>query len=53
MLLDIICALCDKRVVGFDVLEVAPMYDQGVSAVVAAKVLFEILCQLEKTRVKR
>jgi agmatinase len=51
-LLDIVCALCDKRVVGFDVLEVAPMYDQGVSAVVAAKVMFELLCQLEKSRVK-
>lgn len=49
-LLDIVCALCDKRVVGFDVLEVVPTYDQGVSAVVAAKVMFEMLCQLEKSR---
>jgi agmatinase len=52
-LLDIICALCDKRVVGFDVLEIAPTYDQGVSAIVAAKVMFEMLCQLEKTRKSR
>jgi len=51
-LLDIVCALCDKRVVGFDVVEVVPTYDQGVSAVVAAKVMFEMLCQLEKTRAK-
>ena len=49
-LLDIACALCDKRVVGLDVLEIAPIYDQGVSAVVAAKVVFELLCQLEKSR---
>jgi agmatinase len=49
-LLDIVCALCDKRVIGFDVLEIAPIYDQGVSAVVAAKVMFEMLCQLEKSR---
>ncbi|HEX9261714.1 MAG TPA: agmatinase [Candidatus Bathyarchaeia archaeon] len=48
-LLDIVCALCDKRVVGFDVLEIAPMFDQGVSAIVAAKVIFEMLCQLEKS----
>jgi arginase family enzyme len=48
--LDVLCGLCDKRVVGFDVLEVAPVYDQGVSAVVAAKVMFEVLCQLEKTQ---
>jgi agmatinase len=50
MLLDVLCALCDKRVVGFDVVEVAPVYDRGVSAVVAAKVMFEVLCQLEKAR---
>ena len=51
-LLDIACAMCDKRVVGFDVLEIAPAYDQGISAVVAAKIAFEMLCQLEKTRTK-
>jgi agmatinase len=49
-LLDILCALCDKRVVGFDVVEIAPVYDQGISAVAAAKVIFEVLCQLEKAR---
>ena len=51
-LLDIVCALCDKRVIGFDVLEIAPSYDQGVSAIVAARVLFEMLCQLEKSHKK-
>jgi agmatinase len=49
-LLDILCALCDKRVVGFDVVEIAPVYDQGISAVAAAKVMFEVLCRLEKAR---
>ena len=49
-LLDIICALCDKRVVGLDVVEVAPNFDQGVSAVQAAKVVFEALCALELSR---
>jgi agmatinase len=48
MLLDILCALCDKRVVGFDVVEVAPAFDQGISSVAAAKVMFEMLCILEK-----
>jgi arginase family enzyme len=51
-LIDIICSLCDKQVVGFDVVEIAPNYDQGISAIAAAKVIFEILCQLEKTRRK-
>ncbi len=49
-LLDVLCALCDKRVVGFDAVEIAPVYDQGISAVAAAKVVFEMLCQLEKTQ---
>jgi agmatinase len=49
-LLDIVCALCDERVVGFDVLEIAPVYDQGISAIAAAKVIFEMLCQREKSR---
>jgi agmatinase len=49
-LLDLVCAVCNKRVVGFDVVEIAPVYDQGVSAAVAAKVIFEMLCQLETTR---
>jgi agmatinase len=49
-LIDLVFALCDKRVLGFDVVEVAPIYDQGVSAVVAAKVVFEMLCQLERLR---
>jgi agmatinase len=49
-LIDILCALCDNRVVGFDVMEVAPNYDQGTSAINAAKVIFEMLCQLEKAR---
>jgi len=49
-LLDIACALCDERVVGFDVLEIAPVYDHGTSAIVAAKILFELLSQLDKSR---
>ena len=50
MLLEIACGLCDERIIGFDVLEVAPAYDQGVSATVAARVVFEIIGQLERKR---
>lgn len=49
-LLNILCSLCDKRVVGFDVVEVAPNYDQGITAIQAAKTIFEMLCCLEKNR---
>ncbi|MDI6690633.1 MAG: agmatinase [Candidatus Bathyarchaeota archaeon] len=47
-LLDILCGICDKRLVSFDVVEIAPNYDQGISVVQAAKVIFEILCKTEK-----
>jgi agmatinase len=50
LLLETLAGICDKRVVGFDVLEIAPNYDQGVSAIQAAKVIFEIMCLLEKSR---
>lgn len=50
ILLDVLEAICDNRVTGFDVLEIAPNYDQGVSAIQAAKVIFEILCYLERSR---
>ena len=49
-LLDILQTVCDKRVVGFDVLEIAPEYDRGVSAVQTAKVIFEMLCNIEKSK---
>jgi len=49
-LLDILCGLCTNRVIAFDVVEVAPSYDSGISAVQAAKAIFEMLCCLEKSR---
>ena len=49
-LIDIVGGICDKRVVGFDVVEIAPNYDYGTSAIQAAKVIFEVLCRLEKSR---
>jgi len=49
-LLDTLGTICDKRVIGFDVLEIAPDYDQGISAVQAARVVFEILCSIEKSK---
>jgi len=52
-LLDILGAICDERVVGFDLLEISPSYDQGVSAAVAAKVIFEMLCSIEKSRIAK
>jgi len=47
-LLDLLEVVCDRRVVGFDVVEVAPHYDSGVTATQATKVMFEMLGFLEK-----
>ncbi len=49
-LLDILCSVCDRRIIGFDVVEIAPNYDTGLSAIHAAKVIFEVLCSIEKAR---
>jgi agmatinase len=49
-LLDILESICDTRVMGFDVLEITPSYDQGITAIQTAKVIFEVLCNLQKSR---
>ncbi|MEM1589025.1 MAG: agmatinase [Candidatus Bathyarchaeia archaeon] len=50
-LLDILCNLCNKRIIGLDVVEVAPNYDFGATAIQAAKIIFEILASIEKSRI--
>ncbi len=49
-LLNLLTGVCDNRVVGFDLVEVAPHYDRGVTAIQAAKIIFEVLCCLEKAQ---
>jgi len=48
--LDIVCEVCDSRIVGFDLVEVAPHYDAGITAIQAAKIIFEVVCHIEKAR---
>jgi agmatinase len=50
--LNILCEVCDSRVAALDLVEVAPNYDNGTTAMQAAKTLFETLCTLEKTKRK-
>ena len=50
--LNLLCGLCDQRVTALDLVEVAPNYDNGTTAVQAAKTLFEALCSIEKTKRK-
>jgi len=48
--LDLLGKVCDHRIVAFDLVEVAPHYDKGITAIQAAKTIFEVLCQVEKVR---
>ena len=50
--LEVLHGICRKNIVALDLVEVAPGYDFGVTAAVAAKILFETLCCMEKTRRK-
>ncbi len=47
-LIDILCSLGDRRIIGFDVVEVAPIYDTGITAISAAKIILELLSSIEK-----
>jgi len=49
-LLNLLCGLCDERVIAIDLVEVAPNYDNGTTAIQAAKTLFEALCSIEKAK---
>lgn len=48
--LDILCGLCDHRIVAFDLVEVTPHYDQGTTAIQAARTIFEALSRIERAR---
>lgn len=50
MFYDLLTEVIDERIVAFDVVEVTPPYDNGVTSIQAAKTVFEILLALEKTR---
>jgi agmatinase len=49
-LLNLVSCVCNKRLIGFDAVEIAPDYGNGTSEIQAARIIFEILCLLEKTR---
>jgi agmatinase len=47
---DLLQGITDKRVVAADVVEVTPPYDNGNTAALAARIIFELICNMEKTR---
>ncbi|MDQ1278919.1 MAG: Agmatinase [Thermoproteota archaeon] len=50
VLLDLVQAACEHELIGFDVVEVTPHYDYGITALQAAHIIFNILAFLEKKR---
>jgi len=52
-LLDILLDICDQRLIAFDITEVTPHYDSGITAINAAKIIFEVLSQLYKIEERR
>lgn len=50
MFYDLLVAVVDERIAAFDVVEVAPPYDNGVTSIQAARTAFEILSAIEKAR---
>jgi agmatinase len=49
-LISIVLAVARERMIGFDLVEVCPNYDTGVTAVAAARIIFEIIARAEKAR---
>jgi agmatinase len=49
-LLDLTTGIIDKRLIGFDLNEVSPSYDSGLTAIQAAYIILETLYLVEKAR---
>ncbi len=49
-LLDVLNDVVDDRIVGFDVVEVSPPYDNGNTAAVASKIIFELCSMIKLAR---
>lgn len=43
-------AVANEKMMGFDLVEVCPNYDDGVTSVAAARIIFEVIAQVEKSR---
>jgi len=49
-LLTLATSMVDEKMVGFDLVEVCPNYDTGVTSVAAARLIFEVIAKAEKSR---
>jgi len=44
--------VANEKMLGFDLVEVSPNYDSGVTAAAGARVIFEVIAQAEKSRLR-
>jgi agmatinase len=51
-ILELLSKTCSKRLIGFDVVEVTPQYDNGLTSLQAAKIIFEVLSYIHKDKAK-
>ncbi len=50
LLLNILQSLCNHKIVGFDLVELTPHYDYGITSIQAVHIIFNILSFLESTK---
>lgn len=45
-LLDILDGISNERIIGFDLVEVSPPYDNGITSITASKIIYELCCSI-------
>ncbi|MEM2743377.1 MAG: agmatinase [Candidatus Methanomethylicaceae archaeon] len=46
ILLDILNKISNKKIIGFDLVEVSPPYDNGITSITASKIIYELCCSI-------
>jgi agmatinase len=49
-LVTLAATVANERMIGFDLVEVCPNYDTGITSAAAARIMFEVIAQAEKSR---
>jgi agmatinase len=49
-LLDLLQGICNPKVVGFDVVEISPIYDSGIAALQAANIIYNVIAFRETAK---
>jgi len=49
-LITLATTVANERMIGFDLVEVCPNYDTGITSAAAARIIFEVIAQVEKSK---